>query len=121
MYDLTIERAQSIVQTVASGHQLVSLTEARGSFTNDVRILECRNLAGSRVRLVVKFLIDEPASAPQQAVAEFQALRLARAHGIPVPETIYLDNVGEVLGVPGVVTRFVEKPARSWIRTRYGS
>jgi aminoglycoside phosphotransferase (APT) family kinase protein len=33
---------------------------------------------------------------------------LARAHGVPVPEPVYLDETGSVLGVPGIVTRFVE-------------
>lgn len=108
MHKLTTERAQSIVQTVAPGHQLVSVTPAHGSFTNDTRILDCRTLAGSDLRLVVKLMVAHPAFASQCAIAEFHALRLARAHCIPAPEPIYLDEIGGVLGTPGVVTRFVE-------------
>ena len=108
MHELTSERARSIVQTVAPGHELVSVTRARGSFTNDARILECRTPAGSGVRLVVKFLVDQPTYASRSAAAEFHALRLARAHGIPAPEPVYLDETGAVLGTPGIVTRFVE-------------
>ncbi|MCH8206294.1 MAG: phosphotransferase [Chloroflexi bacterium] len=108
MQRLSTDRAQSIVRTVAPGHRLVSVTPARGSFTNDVRILECKTRSGKNVRLVVKFLVDQPVYASRSAVAEFRALRLARAHGVPAPEPIYLDETGSLLGVPGVVTRFVE-------------
>ena len=108
MHDLTTERAQSIVQTVAPGYRLVSVTPAFGSFTNDVRILECQTSKGNADRLVVKFMVDEPEFAAQCAKAEFHALMLVRAHGVPAPEPIYLDETGGVLGVPGVVTRFVE-------------
>ena len=81
---------------------------APNSFTNDVRILECLTPSGSHVRLVVKFLVDEPDYAAQCATTHFHALRLAGAHGIPAPEPLYLDETGEVLGVPGIVTRLVE-------------
>ena len=74
--------------------------------------------------LVVKFLIDEPEFASQCAIANFHALGLATAHGVPAPEPIYLDETGEVLGVPGFVTRFVDgqqvaKPldTREWAET----
>ena len=108
MHKLTKEDAQSIVQTVDSGYKLVSVRPTLGSFTNDARILECRTRAGTLVRLVVKFLIDEPEEANRCAIAGFHALRLAQTHGVPVPEPILLDEIGDVLGVPGIVTRFVE-------------
>ncbi len=108
MHELTMEHAQSIVQTVDPGYKLVSVRPTLGSFTNDARILECRTRAGTLVRLVVKFLIDEPEEANRCAIAGFHALGLAQAHGVPVPEPIFLDEIGDVLGVPGIVTRFVE-------------
>ena len=108
MHELTMEHAQSIVQTVDPGYKLVSVRPTLGSFTKDARILECRTRAGTLVRLVVKFLIDEPEEANRCAIAGFHALGLAQAHGVPVPEPIFLDEMGDVLGVPGIVTRFVE-------------
>ena len=108
MHPLTTERAQAIVETVAPGHRVASVTPARGSFTNDARIFECRTPAGTRVRLVVKLLIDQPIYASRSAVAGFRGLQLARDHGVPAPEPIYMDETGSVLGAPGVVTRYVE-------------
>jgi aminoglycoside phosphotransferase (APT) family kinase protein len=108
MHELTTKRAQYIVETAAPGYQLVTVKPAFGTFTNDAQILECRTPGGGHERLVVKFLVDEPDSASECAVAHFHALGLARAHGIPAPEPVYLDETGRVLGVPGIVTRFVE-------------
>ena len=45
---------------------------------------------------------------PRRATAEFQGLRVAHRHGIPVPEPLLLDADGRVLGVPGLVTGFVD-------------
>ena len=60
------------------------------------------------VRLVAKFLVDKPALASRIAAVSFHAANLAREHRVPVPEPLLLDETGEVLGVPGVVSRFVE-------------
>ena len=108
MHELTVDRAQSIVRRAIPGHELVSVKPTPGSFTNDARILECRTPAGTLERLVVKFLIDEPEEASRCAAAGFRALGLAQAHGVRVPEPIFVDEVGDALGVPGIVTRFVE-------------
>ena len=108
MHQLTMEHAQFIVETVNPGYKLISVRPTLGSFTNDARILECRTRAGTPVRLVVKFLIDQPQEASRCAIAAFHALGLAQAHGVPVPEPMFLDNTGDLLGVPGFVTRLVE-------------
>ena len=106
MNALTIEHAQLIVSTVASGHRLLSLTPATAAFTNSVHILRCLSPVGTEVRLVVKRLTDGPD--PERATADFHGLRIARKHGIPAPEPLYLDSSGELLGIPGIVSGFVE-------------
>ena len=106
MNALTIEHAQLIVSTVASGHRLLSLTPATAAFTNSVHILRCLSPAGNEVRLVVKRMADDPD--PERATADFHGLQIARKHGIPAPEPLYLDSSGELLGIPGIVSGFVE-------------
>ena len=51
---------------------------------------------------------DDAWDAPLRASADFHGLQIARAHGIPAPEPLLLDDTGEVLGAPGIVTRMVE-------------
>ena len=113
MRAITTERAQHIVETVAPGHQVLSISPASVGFTNDVRIIECRDRTGKVLRLVVKRMVDENKSAvvpsmSERASADYHALKLVRAHGVPAPEPIYLDEAGLILGAPGLVTLYIE-------------
>ena len=39
---------------------------------------------------------------------EYNALKLLHKHGVPVPPPLLLDETGALLGLPGIVTEFVE-------------
>ena len=119
MNDLTTQHAQLIVHTVASGHHLLSSTPAAAAYTNSIHILRCVSPSGSETRLAVKRMTDDPD--PERATADFHGLRIARKHGIPAPEPLYLDRTGELLGIPGIVSGFIEgeqisrpEDVRSW-------
>ena len=98
--------AQLILDTVAPGQHLLDVSPAAAAFTNSVQVLDTLSPAGNRLRLVVKRMTDDPD--PARATADFRGLQIARRHGIPAPEPIYLDSTGELLGTPGIVTTFVE-------------
>lgn len=98
-------RAQCVVDTVAPGSRLLSVNPARAAFTNAVDVLDTVSSDGQRRRLVVKRMTDEPDL--ERATADFHGLQIARRHGIPAPEPVFLDATGDLLGVPGIVTRFV--------------
>jgi Ser/Thr protein kinase RdoA (MazF antagonist) len=103
------EHAQNILRAISPDLKLVSVSPATGAFTNEVRILECRTRSGKGLRLAVKLMTDDDAwDAPLRASADFHGLQVARAHGIPAPEPLYLDATGDVLGAPGIVTRMAE-------------
>ena len=97
---------KEIVEAVAPGHRLLSVTPAQAAFTNTVQILDTVSPAGNRLRLVVKRMTDDPD--PERATADFHGLRIARKYGIPAPEPLLLDAAGELLGAPGIVTTFVD-------------
>ena len=108
MERLTSERGRRILHTIAPDLTLISVSPARGAFTNEVWVLKCRTSSGSILLLAVKLLTDDPSDAPRRASADFHGLKVARAHGIPAPEPLYLDTIGALLGVPGIVTRMVK-------------
>ena len=119
MNELTTQHAQSIIQAVAPGHRLLSSTPAAAAYTNSVHILHCVSPSGNETRLAVKRMTDDPD--PERATADFHGLRIARKHGIPAPEPLYLDVTGDLLGLPGIVTGFIEgeqvsrpEDVRSW-------
>jgi aminoglycoside phosphotransferase (APT) family kinase protein len=106
MSELTPEEAQRIIGKVAPGHRVVSVVPAAAAYTNSVQILCCATPDGNELRLVLKRMTEEPD--PARATADFHGLRIARRHGIPAPEPIYLDATGELLGWPGLVSGCVE-------------
>ena len=106
MNDLTAHRAQLIIRAVAPDLRLLSYTPATAAYTNSVHILRCVSPSGNETRLAVKRMTDDPD--PERATADFHGLRIARGHGIPAPEPLYLDTTGDLLGLPGIVTGFIE-------------
>jgi aminoglycoside phosphotransferase (APT) family kinase protein len=119
MNELTSEQFQLIVHAVAPDLRLLTTTPAAAAYTNSVHILHCVSPAGNGMRLAVKRMSDDPD--PERATADFHGLRIAREHGIPAPEPLYLDRTGDLLGLPGIVTGFIEgeqvsypEDVRSW-------
>ena len=105
VYHLSLSHAQRVVEVAAPGQRVLSGTPAPFAFTNSVHILDTASAAGRRRCLVVKLLTDDPD--PERATAEFNGLRIAHSHGIPVGEPVYLDAAGELLGTPLVVSGFM--------------
>ena len=119
MNELSTQHAQLIVHAISPDLRLLSSTPAAAAFTNSVHILRCVSLAGNEVRLAVKRMTDDPD--PERAAADFHGLRIARKHGVPAPEPLYLDETGELLGIPGIMSGFIEgeqisrpEDARAW-------
>ena len=119
MNELTTQHAQAIVHAVAPSLRLLSYTPAAAAYTNSVHILRCVSPSGNETRLAVKRMTNDPD--PKRATADFHGLRIARKHGIPAPEPLYLDRTGDLLGLPGIVTGFIEgeqvsrpEDVRSW-------
>ena len=105
MRHLSLPHAQRVVEVAVPGQRVLAVMPAAAAFTNSVHLLDTASAAGRRRRLVAKLLTDDPD--PERAAAEFNGLRIARSHGIPVPEPVYLDAAGELLGTPLVVSGFV--------------
>ncbi len=100
-----LSRARFVMDTVAPGSRLLSITPATAAFTNAVHVLDTVSSSGQRRRFVVKRMTDEPD--PERAAADYYGLQIARRHGIPAPEPVLLDATGELLGEPGIATTFV--------------
>lgn len=103
---LNHEVVQPLLDRICPGHLFESATPAGAAYTNRVHIVRAAAPGGHRTLLVIKQLTDSLDS--RRATAEFHGLRIAHRHGIPVPEPLFLDADGNVLGVPGLVTGYVE-------------
>jgi aminoglycoside phosphotransferase (APT) family kinase protein len=110
---------------LAPGSSLLATELLPGSFSNYTHRITARASSGSQLDLVVRrYAVFGDYDRGEKARREFKAIQLANANGVPTPEPLLLDETGEVLGSPGIVTSFVpgelllEPPARAlaWVR-----
>ncbi len=90
------------------GAVVVAARTFAGSFSNYTCLVRLRTRRGTMERVVLRRFSVEGEIAARRAHAEFGALKLLRGSGVPVPDALYLDPTGEVLGRPGLVTSFIE-------------
>jgi len=102
------ETALDILEKIAPASRLRSVELLAGSFSNHTHLVEASLPDGGTLRLVVRRYQEYgDYDRGEKARREFKAFELIRACGIPGPEALLLDDTGEILGVPGIVTRFV--------------
>lgn len=114
-----------MLASLAPGSSLLATELLPGSFSNYTHRITARASSGSQFDLVVRrYAVFGDYDRGEKARREFKAIQLANANGVPTPEPLLLDETGEVLGSPGIVTSFVpgelllEPPARAlaWVR-----
>jgi aminoglycoside phosphotransferase (APT) family kinase protein len=92
-----------------------------GSFSNATWLIEGER-DGRPVRIVARRYRGGWSDPGGRARREFQALQIAERVGIPVAKPIVLDDVGELLGWPGIVVSYVDgrqtfkSGDRAWVR-----
>jgi aminoglycoside phosphotransferase (APT) family kinase protein len=107
--DLSEQVVQNLLDIIAPDSHLLSITVAEGSFSNYTHIVTAALKDGSRYKIVVRrYKVFGDYDRGEKAVREFKAFELLNQHQVPGPEALYLDQSGDVLGIPGIVTKFVE-------------
>jgi aminoglycoside phosphotransferase (APT) family kinase protein len=97
-----------ILEKITSGSRLQRVELLPGSFSNHTHLVEAHLPDGGTLQCVVRrYQLFGNYDRGEKARREFKAFELIHAHGIPGPEALLLDDSGEILGVPGIVTRFV--------------
>ena len=79
------------------------------TFSNFTHRVDVDLRDGSTARIVLRrYNPDNYDEGHSKHRCEFHALKLLHKRGIPVPKPLLLDETGELLGLPGIVTAFVE-------------
>jgi len=121
---LSTEVAQKLLKEISPGSQLTGIQFAPGSYSNFTHFVTACDSSEAEIRLVVRrYQAFGPYDRGQKARREFAALQFVCQNGIPAPQPLYLDDTGDLLGIPGIVTRYVpgaqiESPAEpvAWAR-----
>ena len=105
---LSQETILAILNKIAPGSRLQSTELLPGSFSNHTHLVKTDLPDGGRLHFVVRrYQVYGDYDRGEKARREFKAFELIHDHGIPGPEPLLLDDSGEILGAPGIVTRFV--------------
>lgn len=103
------ERAISLLERIAPGSSLTRIELLPGSFSNHTHLVEARLPNGNPDKIVVRrYKIFGDYDRGEKAYREFKTFELLIRHRVPAPEPLLLDVSGDVLGSPGIVTRFVD-------------
>jgi hypothetical protein len=102
------ESLQSLLETIAPGSKFVAIHSLEGDFSNSTHLVDCKTSNGSSFQVVTRqYAIFGDYDRGEKARREFKTLQLLKNHGSPVPEPLYLDDTGTILGSPGIVTRYM--------------
>jgi aminoglycoside phosphotransferase (APT) family kinase protein len=107
--ELQEEMILALLEQVAPGSSLLNVNLLPGSFSNHTHLVEARLPNGKPYKIVVRrYKVFGDYDRGEKARREFKTFELLNQHQVPAPQALLLDETGELLGVPGIVTRFVE-------------
>lgn len=102
------QNARRLLDILAPGSDLTSITVPDGSFSNFTHVVEARSKKGEIFKIVVRrYKIFGDYDRGKKARLEFQTFQLLNLHGVPAPQALLLDESGDTLGSPGIVVSFV--------------
>jgi aminoglycoside phosphotransferase (APT) family kinase protein len=104
----SLKSIEAVLQIISPGSIFQSMHTLEGDFSNSTHLVEAQAADGAALRVVTRrYAIFGSYDRGEKARREFRTLQLMYKVGVPVPEPLYLDDSGAVLGTPGIVTRFV--------------
>jgi aminoglycoside phosphotransferase (APT) family kinase protein len=99
---------QAVLEIIEPGTNFVALHSLEGDFSNSTHLVEARASDGSLFQVVTRrYAIFGDYDRGEKARREFKTLQFLKKHGAPVPVPLYLDDTGNILGSPGIVTRYM--------------
>jgi aminoglycoside phosphotransferase (APT) family kinase protein len=98
---------QALLDVIAPGSTLAAIHPLAGSYSNFTHLVEVDSATGTRTRIVIRRYAESGGHRARKARGEYNTLAWLQDCGVPVPEPLYLDEQGTVLGSPGIVTAYV--------------
>lgn len=102
-------RVRALLDALSLDKRTFSIHTLPSTFSNFTHLVNVELEDGSTRRIVLRRY--NPANydaGHNKHHCEFHALKLLHKQGIPVPRPLLLDETGELLGLPGIVTEYVE-------------
>jgi aminoglycoside phosphotransferase (APT) family kinase protein len=102
------ERLETLLETLEPGSRLEHISMFPQSFSNATHLVNARTKTGTLLQVVLRRYNPTNESPARKTVREFNALKVLQDSGVPAPQPLLMDEAGELLGSPSIVTSFVE-------------
>jgi aminoglycoside phosphotransferase (APT) family kinase protein len=103
------EMLERALQKIGAGLRLKDIIPVEGAYSNHPFIIQAADVNGKDQKFVVKiYAVFGNYDRGEKARREFVALKFAYENGIPVPEPLLLDEKGDFIGSPAIVTEFCD-------------
>ena len=104
----TPDALQQLSDIIFPGSVFLAIHSLEGDFSNSTHLVDVRLSDSSIVHIVTRrYAVYGDYDRGEKARREFATLQLLSRHGMLVPEPLYLDDSGTILGTPGIVTRYL--------------
>ena len=105
--ELTKENVQALIDVISPASVVTAIHSLPGSFSNYTHLVELRTSDNIIERIVVRrYAIFHDYDLGEKAIREFRTYQLLEEHAFPAPRPLYLDQDGQYLGIPGIVTTY---------------
>lgn len=102
------EEIRELLEVIAPDSEFLTVDSLPGSYSNFTHLVNARTADGSLLQFVLRqYRVSESCARGEKARREFKTFELLQRHGLPAPQPLYLDEYGEVLEDPGIVTSYV--------------
>lgn len=112
MQDDNILERQTVIKLldiIYPGSKLNAILPFDGSYSNYTNLVEFTSANGMTLKIVVRrYKVFGHYDRGEKAKREYSALEYTRINNIPTPYNILLDQTGEILGIPGIVTAYID-------------
>jgi len=99
------QSVREMLAVVAPDCRLSAVRPLPGSYSNLTHLVEAIDLCGTVHPYVIRRYVHGDRA--RKAGIEYAVLAYLQGYTVPVPEPVFLDRTGSVLGSPGIVTRFM--------------
>lgn len=101
--------ASAVLDALALAYRDFSIHSLPSTFSNFTHMVKVNLRDGSSRKIVLRRYNPENCEdGHDKHRCEFHALKLLQKQGIPAPPPLLLDETGELLGLPGIVTGFIK-------------
>jgi aminoglycoside phosphotransferase (APT) family kinase protein len=102
------ERVTALLESLEPHSRLTDVSLLPKSFSNASYLIEATTGTGAPFKIVLRQYNPANESPERKTLREFRALEVLQASNVPAPKPLLMDETGERLGAPGIVTSFAD-------------